>query len=240
MARLIFSGWALVAVAALLVGLLGSSAHAQRARAGWSAYAQAVVSDAAPIGKVESVTGTATIEHTGEVIARASLSTGEIPAKQGDPVYRGDIVRTGAPGNLALVFVDGTTFKLETNARMELNEFVYDPKGSSNSTLFNLQKGAFTFLAGATAKNGNMRIETPVATMGIRGTAPHVEIADDGTVKFSTLIEENKKNEQSNSSPAPAPVPGVQRKAENPPPARGNRRSENRPLRSSLEICRGC
>ena len=40
---------------------------------------------------------------------------------------------------------------------MELNEFVYDPKGKSNSTLFNLQKGSFTFLAGTIAKTGNMR-----------------------------------------------------------------------------------
>ena len=32
--------------------------------------------------------------------------------------------------------------------------------------------------------------------MGIRGTAPHVEILEDGTVKFTTLVEENKKNEQ--------------------------------------------
>ena len=37
-----------------------------------------------------------------------------------------------------------------------------------------------------------MKVDTPVATMGIRGTTPHVEISDDGTVKFSTLIEEGK------------------------------------------------
>jgi hypothetical protein len=37
-----------------------------------------------------------------------------------------------------------------------------------------------------------MKLETPVATLGIRGTTPHIEISDDGTVRFSTLIEENK------------------------------------------------
>ena len=37
-----------------------------------------------------------------------------------------------------------------------------------------------------------MKVDTPVATMGIRGTTPRVEISDDGTVKFSTLIEEGK------------------------------------------------
>jgi hypothetical protein len=37
-----------------------------------------------------------------------------------------------------------------------------------------------------------MKIDTPVATMGIRGTTPRIEISDDGTVKFATLIEEGK------------------------------------------------
>jgi tetratricopeptide (TPR) repeat protein len=76
---------------------------------------------------------------------------------------------------------------------MELNEFVYDPKGHANSTLISLKKGTFTFIAGAISHTGDMKVATPVGTMGIRGTAPHVEILEDGTVKFSTLIEENKK-----------------------------------------------
>ena len=75
---------------------------------------------------------------------------------------------------------------------MALNEFVYDPNSTSNSTLFNLTKGTFTFVAGKVAKTGDMKIDTPVATMGIRGTTPRVEISDDGTVRFSTLIEEGK------------------------------------------------
>jgi hypothetical protein len=35
-----------------------------------------------------------------------------------------------------------------------------------------------------------MKVDTPVGTVGIRGTAPRIEIQDDGTVKFSTLIEQ--------------------------------------------------
>jgi hypothetical protein len=85
---------------------------------------------------------------------------------------------------------------------MVLNEFVYDPNGKSNATLFSLSKGTFTFIAGKVAKTGDMKIDTPVATMGIRGTTPHVEISDDGTVKFSTLIEENKSRVEENKSGA--------------------------------------
>ena len=147
--------------------------------------------EAKPIGKVLETTGSVAIEHTSAVLLQANIAaTGTVSVD--DLVFQGDVVRTGADGKLSLVFADGTSFKMSSNAQMELNEFVYDPKGNSNSTAFNLAKGSFTFLAGAVAKTGNMKIETPVATMGIRGTAPHVEIAEDGSVKFSTLIEENK------------------------------------------------
>jgi hypothetical protein len=79
---------------------------------------------------------------------------------------------------------------------MILNEFVYDPKGKSNSTFFSLSKGTFTFIAGKVARTGDMKIDTPVATMGIRGTTPHVEISVDGTVTFNTLIEDKKAIEE--------------------------------------------
>jgi hypothetical protein len=72
---------------------------------------------------------------------------------------------------------------------MEMNEFVYDPHGHSNSSLMSLSKGTFTFIAGEVAHTGSMEVNTPVGTMGIRGTAPRVEILNDGSVKFSTLIE---------------------------------------------------
>jgi len=41
-----------------------------------------------------------------------------------------------------------------------LNEFVYDPKRKSNSTLISLSKGTFTFVAGQVAKSGDMKIGT--------------------------------------------------------------------------------
>jgi hypothetical protein len=63
---------------------------------------------------------------------------------------------------------------------MEINDFVYNPHGHSNSSLTSLTKGTFTFIAGAIAQSGNMNVTTPVGTMGIRGTTPRVEILNDG------------------------------------------------------------
>src|SRR5215831_4638630 len=157
--------------------------------------------ETASIGKVVTTTGLVTIEHANAVVVQANLppSSGVGQTNVGDPVYKGDVVQTGANGKVGITFTDGTTFNLSSNARMVLNEFVYDPNGKSNSTLFSLSKGTFTFIAGKVAKTGDMKIDTPVATMGIRGTTPHVEISDDGTVKFSTLIEENKSRVEQNN-----------------------------------------
>jgi hypothetical protein len=145
-----------------------------------------------PIGKVVVATGSVTIEHASAVIVQANVSGQAGQTRVGDLVYLGDVVQTGADGRVGINFTDGTSFNLSSNARMALSEFVYDPNGKSNSTLFNLAKGTYTFIAGNIAKTGDMKIDTPVATMGIRGTTPHVEISDDGTAKFSTLIEEGK------------------------------------------------
>lgn len=157
-----------------------------------------------PIGQVQNLTGSVTIEHTSGVLVQANVPTGgRSQSKVDDPVYLNDVIQTGPDSSVGLIFGDGTSFIASSNARMEINEFIYDPKGSSNSTLFNLTKGTFTFLAGKAAKSGNMKVETPVGTMGIRGTAPHVEIVDDNTVKFTTLIEENKNVEATIAPPAP-------------------------------------
>ena len=146
--------------------------------------------DTKPIGKVLSATGVARIEHAATVVVQANLPQSGDQAKVGDLVYRGDMIQTGTDGTLAIVFADGTSFNVSKNARMEVDEFVYDPNGHSNSTLLSLAKGTFTFIAGNISHTGSMKVATPVGTMGIRGTAPRVEIMDDGSVKFSTLIEQ--------------------------------------------------
>jgi hypothetical protein len=206
---------------------LPGTAHAQ------TDAAKPAVDDAAskPIGKVVTATGSVTIEHVNAAVVQANLG-GQIASKAGDLVYQGDVVRTGADGLVSINFADGTSFNLSKNANMTLNEFVYDPNGKSNSTLFNLTKGTFTFVAGKIAKTGDMKIDTPVATMGIRGTTPHVEISDDGTVKISTLIEEGKSKIAKKLG-----APGAQRveqKADRQP-------VEQKPEpKTNLNICRGC
>jgi len=186
---------------------------------------------AVPIGKILKTTGSVFLEHTGAVIVQASLpANGNGQAKVGDAVYEGDVIKTGANSTANLAFADGTSFNISQNAQMELNEFVYSPNGKSNSTVYNLTKGAFTFIAGEVAHTGSMKVETPLATMGIRGTAPHVEILEDGSVKFITLIEENKKK-------VPPIAPGVKKVQAPASPANDKAESD---LNGRLKICGNC
>ena len=147
--------------------------------------------DASAIGKVITATGVVSIEHPAGILVQANApknAAGQLNA--GDLVYRGDVIQTGATGAVNITFADGTSFNVSKNARMELTEFVYDPNGHSNSTLLSLTKGTFTFIAGEIAHTGDLKVDTPLGVLGIRGTAPRVEILDDGTVKLSTLVEE--------------------------------------------------
>ncbi len=90
--------------------------------------------DTKPIGKVMSIAGIAHIAHPAAVVVQASLSTVDTPTKIGDLVYRGDVIQTGADGALSITFADGTSFNVSNNAKMEVNDFIYDPNGHSNSS----------------------------------------------------------------------------------------------------------
>jgi VCBS repeat-containing protein len=149
---------------------------------GHTTYAQANPGTNAgqPIGHVVKLTGSASVIRNGVSVV----------LNIGDNVFKGDVVQSGADSALGISFIDGSAFSLSSNARMVLNNMVYDPLGSTNSSLLSLVQGTISFVAGETAKHGSMKVDTPVATMGIRGTAVLVEIsADNGPTKFSVLVE---------------------------------------------------
>jgi hypothetical protein len=179
------------AIGLLLAGVYLGAVHMSFVWAQGGSSSPPAQFDATPIGKVMTATGTVRLAHAAAVIVQANLPpAGVDQTKIGDFIYRGDLIQTGPDGALAITFVDGTSCNISANARMEVNEFLYDPRGTSNSSLLSLTKGTFTFIAGNVAHTGDMKIDTPLGIMGIRGTAPRVEISDDGTVKFSTLIEQ--------------------------------------------------
>ena len=113
------------------------------------------------IGKVEKVVGQVTLIHNG--VAG--------PLHVGDPVYKTDVVETAANSSCGIAFPDGTALDLVNNTRMALNEYNYEANSASNGAIFSLVEGTFAFVAGQVAHTGEgLKINTPVATMGVRGT----------------------------------------------------------------------
>src|SRR5262249_46591293 len=80
-----------------------------------------------PIGKIAPPQGTSSATHGAGLALQARLG----PAKAGDPVYQHDIIQTGADGTIGLTLNDGTAFNVSTNARIVLDEFVYNPNSTS-------------------------------------------------------------------------------------------------------------
>lgn len=140
------------------------------------------------------------LEQIGQVVtlegtAAATRADGQrVTLQIGDPVFQDDLVETADDSKLGLAFVDETVFSLSANARMILDELIYEPGGSDNSMAFNLVQGTFVFITGQIAPTGEMRIETPVAVMGIRGTTPIVMIdGENGSTEFSILKDPDGK-----------------------------------------------
>ncbi len=134
-----------------------------------------------PIGQVETLDGRVTVTRADGTI---------VELKQGDPVFQGDTLDTGADGAVGIVLVDSSVFSLGEGGRMLLDEMVYDPGTEEGSATFALMTGAATFVSGQIAKFGQdaMMVKTPVATIGIRGTKVYLE-TDGETFRAINLPE---------------------------------------------------
>ena len=137
-------------------------------------YAQATPAqaNAEAVGRVATVSGNATIMRNGVAVT----------VSVGDAVLKGDVLQTGS-GAMGVTFNDSSTLNLTANSRLVVNEFVYDPNGTANSQLISLVQGSLTMISGQVAHTGTMKVDTPVATMGIRGTFFGVTDASDGAVQ---------------------------------------------------------
>jgi VCBS repeat-containing protein len=126
-----------------------------------------------PIGQVETLSGTASVQRTDGVVEQLQV---------GMKIFEDDVVQTGGDGSVSVTFVDGTIFTLAASSRMIIDELIYDPDGTDNSGSFSLVQGGFVFIAGQVARTGGIDVNTPSATMGIRGTTVLVDVQTDNGV----------------------------------------------------------
>jgi hypothetical protein len=132
-----------------------------------------------PIGNVATVTGNASV-------VRNNTTT---PLKVNDDIFLNDIVQTGAKSTLGITFTDATTFNLKANAQITIDTYVYEDGGQNNAGVFDVARGTAAFVAAAVAKTGDMKITTPTATLGIRGTSGLVEVPEDGSATGQNNIK---------------------------------------------------
>jgi len=157
--------------------LAGPVAPAQFAQAAPSA-------SSAPIGRIESITGT----------AEATRADGtKVTLQQGSNIFSGDVLETGGDSAIGIILADDSTLSLAESGRMVMDEVAYDPGAQEGNATISIVQGVFSFVSGQIAKTGPdaMVLKTPVATLGIRGTKVAGSAAAEGQQNTISLLPDD-------------------------------------------------
>lgn len=116
-------------------------------------------------GTVERIRGDASRQQGSETA----------PLSVGAQILVGDVVSTGDDARLRIRFTDQSTLSLGERAEMSIDQLIYTPAGrtpESGGQSLKYLKGVFEFVSGRIGKSlpGQVALNTPVATIGIRGT----------------------------------------------------------------------
>lgn len=116
---------------------------------------------AEPIGQIKTATGAVSVERAGKAT----------PLGVGDRVYQSDTVVT-AIGTVGITFADNSMMSLGPQSRLALDQFAFNPTTHDGRFQASLQKGTLAVKSGQIVKQTPeaMKIRTPAALLGVRGT----------------------------------------------------------------------
>jgi hypothetical protein len=119
-------------------------------------------------GRIKVVSGSA-------FILRGSES---IPAKAGELVYAADGLRTGDGGSVGVTLKDDTRLSLGPNSEVRLERYVYAPGNGGLGMVLKFVRGVAAYVSGRMARLApdSIRLETPAAIVGVRGTAVAIRV----------------------------------------------------------------
>src|SRR5262245_48657260 len=102
----------------------------------------------------------------------------DLAAKVGEPVYESDTVRTGPDGRIGLTLKDDTRVSLGPSSEMRVERFAYAPAEGRLGVVLRFAKGVAAYVSGQIAKLAPdaVRLETPSAIVGVRGTSLGIRI----------------------------------------------------------------
>jgi len=125
-------------------------------------FAASAAADEPSVALVKTVGGAAYAVRAGERVVLAP----------GAALYARDLIETGE-GSVGLTFTDGTRISLGPNTQLECKEYAFAPGEERLSLLVRLLRGTMMFVSGSLPKLAPdaVRVETPVATVAVRGTA---------------------------------------------------------------------
>jgi hypothetical protein len=139
----------------------------------------------AGVGKVAELTGPAEIVRN-----KAS-----IPSKVGSGVEMNDVVVT-AKAKAKLLFDDDTTVNITEQSKLVIDDFVYDPKKGSGKLAMKVVLGTARYASGQIAKSNpqNVNVQTPTATVAVRGTDFSMTVDELGRSLIMLLPSCDKKS----------------------------------------------
>lgn len=122
-----------------------------------------------------------TVEEADGAVWAIRVDGTRVELKVGDPVFQGDVLESGPDGSIGVILADDTTFSMGEDGQMVLDEMIYDPASQEGSVSVSVLEGVFTFVSGQVAKTDPdaMTIDTPVATIGIRGTQVGINLSEE-------------------------------------------------------------
>lgn len=126
----------------------------------------------AEVGHIEAAHGDITINRAGGNAIRA---------KAGVEVEQGDLLVSGANAWAVLQMVDGASLTVRPTTQLRIDEYRYADDNTPSSIALSLLKGALRSITGLIGKQNptSYRLNTPTATIGIRGTDHETVVVDD-------------------------------------------------------------
>ena len=127
------------------------------------------------------------VGHVTRVEGRVELlKGGKLPAaeaKAQDGVEPGDVIRTKALSKAQITFLDNTTVTISPEARIAIEEYLFDPAKGKRSAVLQLFQGLAHFVVSQVYKvqEPDFIVKTHTAAMGVRGTDVGIRLTPNDT-----------------------------------------------------------
>lgn len=102
----------------------------------------------------------------------------KVPATVGTAVRTSDIIVTGADGSAGVTFTDNSLVSVGPNSVFAVDKYRFDTTTHAGEFEGNLKQGRLAAVSGKMVKQSpeSMKIRTPSAVMGVRGTEFVVQV----------------------------------------------------------------